>query len=187
MLRPDVDTALASVIERAMARDPGWRFGSANEMRAALASRIGAPVRPATRVLAAPLPDPTTMVVAPAVRRNRSRLLLGLAAVVLAVLVAAVAFIVDSASRPAVPAPARTSASVPRADANLRAAAATDDTSNCGQTTATEEAGCERKWQRPQEGWPRRRLTCLPEEAWLRLDVSAGWWVYRAYGVRIRG
>src|SRR6476661_5304931 len=47
MLRPDVDPALASVIERAMARDPAWRFGGANEMRAALAGRIGAPVRPA--------------------------------------------------------------------------------------------------------------------------------------------
>ena len=89
----------------------GWRFGSANEVRAALAGRIGAPVRPATRVLAAPLPDPTTMVVAPPVRRNRSRLLL-LTAVVVAVLVAAVAFIVDSASRPAVPEPASTSTSV---------------------------------------------------------------------------
>jgi serine/threonine-protein kinase len=112
MLRPDADPALASVIERAMARDPGWRFGSANEMRAALAGRIGAPVRPATRVLAAPLPDPTTMVVAPGVRRNRSRWYLGLAAAVVAVLVAAIAFIVDSASQPAVPEPARTSTSV---------------------------------------------------------------------------
>jgi serine/threonine protein kinase len=112
MLRPDVDPALASVIERAMARDPGWRFGSANEMRAALAGRMGAPGRPATRMLAAPLPDPTTMVVAPAVRRNRSRWYLGLAAAVVAVLVAAIAFIVDSASQPAVPEPASTSTSV---------------------------------------------------------------------------
>ena len=112
MLPPDADPALASVIERAMARDPGWRFGSANEMRAALAGRIGAPVRPATRVLAAPLPDPTTMVVAPGVRRNRSRWYLGLAAAVVAVLVAAIAFIVDSASQPAVPEPASTSTSV---------------------------------------------------------------------------
>ena len=111
MLRPDVDPALASVIERAMARDPAWRFGGANEMRAALAGRIGAPARPATRVLAAPLPDSTTMVVAPAVRRNRSRWYLGLAAAVVAVLVAAIAFIVDSASQPAVPEPASTSTS----------------------------------------------------------------------------
>ena len=113
VLRPDVDPALAAVIERAMARDPGWRFGSADEMRAALAGRIGPPVaaRPPTRVLAAPLPDPTTMVVPPPVRRHRSRWLL-VAAVVIAALVAAVAFIVDSASRPAVPEPVTTSTSV---------------------------------------------------------------------------
>jgi serine/threonine protein kinase len=108
-LRPDVDPALAAVIERAMARDAAGRFGSADEMRAALAGRISAPVRPATRVLAAPLPPPATMVVAP--RRNRSRWLLALAAVVV-VLVGAIAFIVDSASRPAVPEPVTTSTSV---------------------------------------------------------------------------
>jgi serine/threonine protein kinase len=112
MLRPDVDPALASVIERAMARDPAWRFGSADEMRAALAGRIGAPVRPATRVMAAPLPDATTMVVAPAARRNRSRWYLGLAAAVVAVLVGAIAFIGDSTSQPAIPEPASTSTSV---------------------------------------------------------------------------
>jgi serine/threonine protein kinase len=112
VLRTDVDPALAAVIERAMAHDPGWRFGSADEMRAALAGRIGAPARPPTRVLAAPLPDPTTMVVAPAVRRNRSRLYLGLAAAVVAILVAAVAFIVDTASQPAVLEPATISTSV---------------------------------------------------------------------------
>jgi serine/threonine-protein kinase len=113
MLRPDVDPALAAVIERAMARDPHRRFGSANEMRAALAGRIGPPVaaRPPTRVLAAPLPDPT-MVVAPPLRRQRSRWLL-LTAVVIAVLVAAVAFIVDSASQPAVPEPVTTSTTAP--------------------------------------------------------------------------
>jgi serine/threonine protein kinase len=113
VLRPDVDPALAAVIERAMAREPHRRFGSANEMRAALAGRIGPPVvtRPPTRVLAVPLPDPATMVVVP--RRNRSRWWLGLAAVVVAVLVAVVAFIVDSASRPAVVEPATTSTSVP--------------------------------------------------------------------------
>jgi serine/threonine protein kinase len=108
-LRPDVDPALAAVIERAMARDAAGRSGSADEMRAALAGRISAPVRPATRVLAAPLPPPATMVVAP--RRNRSRWLLALAAVVV-VLVGAIAFIVDSASRPAVPEPVTTSTSV---------------------------------------------------------------------------
>ena len=110
-LRPDVDPALAAVIERAMARDPGWRFGSADEMRGALTGPSAAPVRPATRVLAAPLPDPTTMVVAP--RSRSSRWYIGVAVAVIAVLVTAVALIVDSASRPAVPEPASTSTSVP--------------------------------------------------------------------------
>jgi hypothetical protein len=102
---------LAAVIERAMARDPAWRFGSADEMRAALAGRVGPPVRPATRVMAVPLPDPATMLVAPVVRGRSSRWYLALAAAVLAVLVVAIAFIVDSASRPAVPEPAATSTS----------------------------------------------------------------------------
>jgi serine/threonine-protein kinase len=110
VLRPDVDPALAAVIERAMARDPGWRFASADEMRAALAGRIGPPARPPTRILAVPLPDPMTMVVPP--RRNRSRWWL-LAAAVIAVLVAAIAFIVDSASQPAGVEPVTTSTSVP--------------------------------------------------------------------------
>jgi serine/threonine-protein kinase len=113
VLRPDVDPALAAVIERAMARDPGWRFGSANEMRAALAGRIGPPVvaRPPTRVLAVPLPDPRTMVVPP--RRNRPRWWIGAAAALIALVVSVIAIVVDSASRPAVVEPATTSTSVP--------------------------------------------------------------------------
>jgi serine/threonine protein kinase len=111
VLRPDVDPTLAMVVERAMARDPAWRFGSAGEMRAALAGRIGTAVRPPTRVLAAPLPDPTTRVVS-AGRDRRSRWFVGLAAAVVAVVLAAVAFIVDSTSRPEVPVPAGTSTSV---------------------------------------------------------------------------
>jgi serine/threonine protein kinase len=110
-LRPDVDPALASAIERAMARDPAWRFGSADEMRAALAGRIDAPVRPPTRVLAAPLPDPMTMVVASP--PNRSRRWLVVAAAVFAVVIAVIAFVVDSASRPAMVEPATTSTSTP--------------------------------------------------------------------------
>lgn len=35
-LRPDIDPALAQTIERSMARDPRWRFGAAEQMRAHL-------------------------------------------------------------------------------------------------------------------------------------------------------
>lgn len=115
VVRPDVEPAVIAVIERAMARDPQWRFGSADEMRAALAGRVAAPVgsRPPTMVLANPLPDPTTMAVVAPVRRSRSRMLLGLAAAAAAIVIAVAAFIADSASRAPVPEPASTSTSVP--------------------------------------------------------------------------
>jgi serine/threonine protein kinase len=115
VLRRDVEPGLAAVIERAMAREPQWRFGSANSMRAALAGRIDPPVvgRPPTRVLASPLPAPSTMLVPPQVRRTRSRLLLGLAAAMVAIVIAAAALIADSTSRAPVPEPASTSTSVP--------------------------------------------------------------------------
>jgi serine/threonine-protein kinase len=100
-----VNPVLGSVISQAMARDRAWRFGSADEMRAGLA---GPPVRMPTRVLAAPLPPPSTVMVAP--QRRRTRWYLG--AAVFAVLVALIAFVVDSASHPAVPEPASTSTSV---------------------------------------------------------------------------
>ncbi|WP_325427038.1 hypothetical protein [Mycobacterium sp.] len=60
-LRPDVPPGVAATIERTMARDPAWRFDRANAMRAALvgASVGPAPVRPATRVMTAPLPAMT--------------------------------------------------------------------------------------------------------------------------------
>jgi serine/threonine-protein kinase len=35
-LRPDIDPALAMTIERSMARDPRWRFGTAEQMQACL-------------------------------------------------------------------------------------------------------------------------------------------------------
>ena len=63
VLRPDVDLALAAVVESAMARDPRWRFGNAREMRAVLSgaprARMPGGPRPATRVMDAPLPPPT--------------------------------------------------------------------------------------------------------------------------------
>ena len=115
VLRPDVDPTLDAVIERAMARDPQWRFGSAASMRAALAGRAVPPVggRPPTRVLASPLPDPATMIVPPQVTRSRSRYLLGLAAALVALVIAAAAIIADSTSRAPVPEPASTSTPVP--------------------------------------------------------------------------
>jgi serine/threonine-protein kinase len=106
---------LSAAIERAMSRDPQWRFGSAHAMRAALAGRSEAPVanRPPTKVLAAPLPDPSTLMVAPSVRRSRTRVLLGLAAACAAVVIAAAAAIAESTTRTPVPEPASTSTSVP--------------------------------------------------------------------------
>ena len=44
-LRPDVDPALVATIERAMARDPRWRFATAEQMRASL----DAPAQPPRR------------------------------------------------------------------------------------------------------------------------------------------
>ncbi|TXH21248.1 MAG: serine/threonine protein kinase, partial [Mycobacterium sp.] len=111
VLRPDVDPALATVVERAMARDARARFGSAEEMRAALHGAVPAG-RPPTLVLGQPLPDPTTSLLPVAAPRRRSRLLLwGAAAIV--VLVTVVAVIVDAASRPSTPAPVGTSTPEP--------------------------------------------------------------------------
>ncbi len=113
MMRPDVDPALAAVIERSMARDPRWRFGSAAAMRSALAggSVPGVSARPATRVMAAPLPPPPTVTVAPAARPRPARKILVLGAVVAAVVLALVLVAVESG--PPAPAPASTSTTAP--------------------------------------------------------------------------
>lgn len=117
VLRPDVDPALASVVERAMARDPRRRFTSADEMRAALHGVVPA-TRPPTLVLADPLPDPVTTPLWVGRPRRRSRILLwALAALVAAVTVIAV--IVDAASRPSTPAPVGTSTPEPVPTATL--------------------------------------------------------------------
>ncbi len=110
-LRPDVDPALAVVVERAMARDPRARFSGADEMRAALHGAVPAN-RPPTLVLGQPLPDPMTSLLPVAAPRRRSRLLLwGAAAIVVLATLAAV--IVDAASRPSAPAPVGTSTPEP--------------------------------------------------------------------------
>lgn len=108
----DADPVLAGVVEQAMAPDPRRRFADAQSMRAALAGRLQPPVgrRPATKVLAAPLPEPTTLAVRPPAPRSRTGLLLGVAAALVAVVVVLAAVIADSASRPA---PASTESTVP--------------------------------------------------------------------------
>jgi len=113
LLRPDVEPGLAATIERAMARDPQWRFPSAEAMRAALSGAPQPiPVRPPTRVLAAPLP-PTTMGIAAPVPPSRNRRLLFLAAVLAAIALAAVLVLLESASPSSAPEPAGTSTSAP--------------------------------------------------------------------------
>ncbi len=90
-LRPDADPALAAVIERAMARDPRWRFANAEAMRAALWDRAhhaaAAPARPPTLMLTRPFPAiPPTGVYIPAatstIQPRRTRKLAAIAAII---------------------------------------------------------------------------------------------------------
>jgi serine/threonine-protein kinase len=113
MLRPDVEPALGATIDRAMAHDPSWRFPSADAMRAALA---GVPqpnsVRPPTLVLAEPLPTSATLAVAVPTRHSRTRGIVALAAVLLAIVLAAVLIFFETGSPPSAPSPATTSTSL---------------------------------------------------------------------------
>lgn len=120
-VRPDVDPALAATIERAMSRDPHWRFTSAQAMRDALAGAappgtVAPPpgVRPPTRVLAQPLP-PSTVLPAPVAgppRRRHGALLMGAAALV-ALVLGLIVMVAESSSQPATTAPADTSTPLP--------------------------------------------------------------------------
>ncbi|TFV57177.1 serine/threonine protein kinase [Mycobacterium sp. PS03-16] len=138
-LRPDVDPALATTIERAMSRDPQWRFTDARAMRDALAGLVpvGAaplvaaaaapvpPMRPPTRVLTGSVPPgmlfsgPPPPVAGPPVPMRRYGGLLAVAAVLVA-LVAGLAVLVaqssaESTSPAPAPTPARTSLPAPSA------------------------------------------------------------------------
>lgn len=130
-LRPDVDPALATTIERAMSRDPQWRFTDARAMRDALAGlvpvgaapRAGAgmapvvpavPVRPPTRVLTGSVPPGMMLggpppVPGPPVPVRRYAGLLAVAAVLVAV-VAGLAVLVARSSAESTPTPATTPA-----------------------------------------------------------------------------
>jgi eukaryotic-like serine/threonine-protein kinase len=106
-LRPEIDPALAALVERAMEPRGQWRFGSATEMLAALSGRnpglVGAP-RPSTMVMTSPLPPMPPAARGPAPGRrtpmSRTRKLVALAAGLLAVIITATAFIVDSWTHP---------------------------------------------------------------------------------------
>lgn len=102
-LRPDIEPAFASVVQRAIAADPRARFADADQMRAALSA-----VRPQTLFLDQPLPDPATAYVPVPAPRSRRRTLIGVIGAVSAVLVLVIAFVVDTASRSITPAPVST-------------------------------------------------------------------------------
>lgn len=123
-VRPDVDPVLAAVIDRAMARDPGQRFSSAEQMRTALTADaprfVFAPVgpaasaRPATKVLPEPFAPSANYFVpgqAPRKPMSRERKLLLAAGAFVALVVAAVALALDSSSQQT-PAPVSTSTTV---------------------------------------------------------------------------
>jgi serine/threonine-protein kinase len=119
-LRPDVDPGLIAVIERAMAYDPGQRFGSAEQMRAALRGRstvapagtpVAPPMRPVTKVLEVPPPVSITNTFVPALvpRMSRRRKVLGALAVLAVLIVIPLAFALDASSSRAPTQPATTS------------------------------------------------------------------------------
>jgi serine/threonine-protein kinase len=123
-VRTDVDAVLADVIDRAMSRDPRRRFGSAMQMRAALAGDLtalragvvpaGAPVRPATKMLAQPLPPSAAYPAPPPPRpaRRTRGYVLGAAAVA-AFAISALAVAMDPFSSSPPPQPVSTSTAVP--------------------------------------------------------------------------
>lgn len=112
VLRPDVDPALAAVIERAMARDPAMRFPSARAMRAALGTHAPPAPPPGTQVLSTPLPPPMPVAPLAAVRHpSRRNTLLALGAVFAALLLGVILIAVDS-SQTGSPDPVTTSTTV---------------------------------------------------------------------------
>jgi serine/threonine protein kinase, bacterial len=115
-LRPDVDAALITAIERAMAPDPRQRFGSAEEMRAVLhgpgtALMVGAPVvaprRLATKVLEVPPAAPVPRLA------GRTKKLLAAGAVLAALIVVPFAIAFDPAPSRAPTSPVTTSSPSP--------------------------------------------------------------------------
>ncbi|CAN3131140.1 protein kinase domain-containing protein [Mycobacterium sp. smrl_JER01] len=102
-LSTGADPVLAAVVDRAMSRQPGLRFGSAAQMRAALAGDVGAlavgavpaAARPQTKVLAQPLPPSMHFPPPPPRPRSGSRKVLLAAAAVVAFAVSALALALE--------------------------------------------------------------------------------------------
>jgi serine/threonine-protein kinase len=96
-LRPDVDPALAAVVQRAMARDPAARYPSAVAMRAALAGQAPVAVGPAgTRVMESPPLTPMPMAPPSTARPTPRRWPLMLGAAVAMILLAAIVIALGS-------------------------------------------------------------------------------------------
>ncbi|OBC02349.1 serine/threonine-protein kinase [Mycobacterium sp. 852002-40037_SCH5390672] len=123
-LRPDVDPSLITVIERAMAHDPRQRFGSAEEMRAALHSprpraagmQVAPPPHPATKLLEVPVPGFPTNTFVPALvtsTTSRSRTVLSILAVVAVLILIPLALALDASSSHTPPQPVTTSTPAP--------------------------------------------------------------------------
>jgi serine/threonine protein kinase len=116
-VRPDVDPALAAVVDRAMARNPQHRFPSATEMLAAVRGAPSTPTRPATKVLHAPLTTApgSAVYVAPPRRAwsRQTKILVGAGAGAAALATTIVLLALDSpASRPISPEPVSTTVAV---------------------------------------------------------------------------
>ena len=122
VMRPDVESDVVGVMERALSRDPRRRFTSADQMRAALNGRIPVaspgpyptPARPPTKVLDLPPMPPTFIAAVPAARplvpgvlraaSKRTKRVLAAAGIVVALALTALAVALDSpTTQPAQP------------------------------------------------------------------------------------
>ncbi|OBI56760.1 serine/threonine-protein kinase [Mycobacterium sp. E787] len=120
-LRPGLPPGLIDTIERAMARDPAWRFDQADAMRAAMvgAPVVPAPVRPPTRVMTAPVPAYT-----PAGARldpDGPRRKLWIAAIIAVFVLALMLFVLDASFSSSPPMPADTTTPLPSPTTTLTA------------------------------------------------------------------
>jgi serine/threonine-protein kinase len=141
-VRPDVDPSLATAVDAAMARDPRQRFPDAERMSAAL----NAGFRPATKVLAAPLPPSATYFVPTPPRRRfsrRTRTVLVATAALIVLTITALAVALDPSSRQT-PQPVSTSTSSSAPTPTISSAAPT--------TAATVDQGPPKKPEKRGNG-----------------------------------